>query len=539
MLKNKKNNFGGGKRIVMAERVLKEFYHGTQSPVDLTSVELDPLSHATGRTPLAAFYGSDIGPARGYAKNGGVGSPGAHLPEGTLYKFTAEFDSPSRIVDAYEIAPSSFVDFLRESLPESGTIHKSNLLTPDVPGADIIYNFREKFDETLANNKIVNPTYFEAMDALDTVHSVYKPIDYGGKTYRTQSAVAARRYGIDALTFTDIGGDDVIAMLDPHDVQSKVGRRNINYIEKVIDAQPATAGPNMEDLRARFKGSSGLETTEPSQAGLEFLEKEKIRVTAEREAKKIANDLARPATREAIEKEGYLYHFAPDKYAESIAEKGIISNKDPRASQGPGKIFYWTDPSEARQNAFVPDIGEGTLDLYRTKVTPEMLDSFQMDPMIGNKDGVARSVFFEADSFPAEKIGVRGVYDESTGGIKYQKLAHHSPEEIAGRHPSHRKPQPKPVAKVEISSDELYRKYLKHLGDVKSEGGVLKGDLDTGYRAFDHRTMSNEAIRRLSSEVGDGSTEAIEQTVKILDKNQVFVDEQIIREFEERAHRSR
>jgi len=92
---------------------------------------------------------------------------------------------------------------------------------------------------------------------------------------------------------------------------------------------------------------------------------------------------------------------------------------------------------------------------------------------------------------------------------------------------------------IETQPDELYRKYLKHLGDVKSEGGVLKGDLDTGYRAFDHRTMSDEAIRRLSSEVGDGSTEAIEQTVKILDKNQVFVDEQIIREFEERAHRSR
>lgn len=103
--------------------------------------------------------------------------------------------------------------------------------------------------------------------------------------------------------------------------------------------------PNVEDLRARF--GSERETTKPSQAGLEFLEQEKMRVKAEQEAKKIANDLARPATREAIEKEGYLYHFAPNKYSESIAEKGLVSNIDPRASQGPGKIFYWTDPSHA------------------------------------------------------------------------------------------------------------------------------------------------------------------------------------------------
>lgn len=184
---------------------------------------------------------------------------------------------------------------------------------------------------------------------------------------------------------------------------------------------PLQNGPNLEDIRARF--GSGPETSKPSQAGLEFLEKEKIRVTAEREAKKIANDLARPATREAIEKEGYLYHFAPNKYAESIAEKGIVSNKDPRAAQGAGKIFYWTDPSKATTGAFAPDIGDGgTLDLYRTKVTPEMLDSFQMDPLIGNQKGVARAVFFEADSFPAEKIGIRGVLDESTGGIKYDPL---------------------------------------------------------------------------------------------------------------------
>jgi len=92
---------------------------------------------------------------------------------------------------------------------------------------------------------------------------------------------------------------------------------------------------------------------------------------------------------------------------------------------------------------------------------------------------------------------------------------------------------------IETQPDELYRKYLKHLGDVKSEGGVLKGDIDTGYRAFDHRNMSDEAIRRLSSEVGDGSTEAIEQTVKTLNKNQVFVDEQIIGAAVERATRPR
>lgn len=80
---------------------------------------------------------------------------------------------------------------------------------------------------------------------------------------------------------------------------------------------------------------------------------------------------------------------------------------------------------------FVPDVGDGgTLDLYRTKVTPEMLDSFQMDPKIGNKDGVARAVFFEADSFPAEKIGVGGVYDESTSGIKYQPHSTPKPSEF-------------------------------------------------------------------------------------------------------------
>jgi len=352
------------------------------------------------------------------------------------------------------------------------------------------------------------------------------------------------------------------------------------------ETQPSTAGPNMEDLRARFadagpRPDADLDKNPSAQKMIENMK-------AEAEAKKNANDLARPATREAIEKEGYLYHFAPNKYAENIAETGIVSNKDPRAPQGAGKIFYWTDPSHATTGGFAPETFKegGTLDLYRTKVTPEMLDSFQMDPLIGNKDGVARSVFFEADSFPAEKIGVGGVFDESTGGIKYQKLGHHSPEEIAGRHPSHRKPQPKPATKrvgptppgsgttlknvgeesvtvgktgrlttsaatakkmddaankkiTEFTSDpeKLYRKFLAHFGDIKGEGGILDERLGPGVRNLDPNDIRVAAINRLGMETGlvedagkydpHGALTKIRNT---LESNKTFADQAILDE---------
>jgi len=353
-----------------------------------------------------------------------------------------------------------------------------------------------------------------------------------------------------------------------------------------IETQPSTAGPNMEDLRARFVDGDTPSVSDPevNPSAKKMIET----MRAEKEAKKNANDLARPATREAIEKEGYLYHFAPNKYSENIAEKGLVSNIDPRAPQGAGKIFYWTDPSHATTGGFAPETFKegGTLDLYRTKVTPEMLDSFQMDPLIGNKDGVAKSVFFEADSFPAEKIGVGGVYDESTGGIKYQKLGHHSPEEIAGRHPSHRKPQPKPVTKrvgptppesgttlknvgkesvtvgrtgrlttsaetakkmddaankkiTEFTSDpeKLYRKFLGHVGDIKREGGILDERLGSGVRNLDPNDIRVAAINRLGMETGlvedagkYDSHGALSKIRHTLETNKTFADQAILDE---------
>jgi len=323
------------------------------------------------------------------------------------------------------------------------------------------------------------------------------------------------------------------------DRESEAAKRTAAPI--TTDAPNLTAAPNLKNIRAEFADEVNT-PTKPSPAALEFIEQEKIRVKTEQEAIKAQNNLARPATREAIEKEGYLYHFAPNKYAESISEKGIIANRASNAAQGPGKIFFWTDPSKATLSGFNPaglDVGE-TLDLYKTKVTPEMLDSFQMDPKIDNPNGVARSVLFEADSFPAEKIGTGGVFDESTGGIKYNpitKKINTTPSKkrlITGTATARKK-----IAKFTSDPEELYRKYLKHLGDVKSEGGVLKGDIDTGYRVGDYRSVSDEAVRRLSNEASDDSLSALEQTVEALRKNKTFVDEQILNEVRERAHRSR
>jgi len=123
-------------------------------------------------------------------------------------------------------------------------------------------------------------------------------------------------------------------------------------------------------------------------------------------------DEALPTTRKAAEKNQYLYHYAGKSRREQIAQGGIRGGQ----AQGGGKAFFFLNPEGHSISSFV---NPEEMDLYRTKVTPEILDQLKVDPKLAIKDGVGSAVYLEGDlaqkGFAAElvsenvKVGDNGI----------------------------------------------------------------------------------------------------------------------------------
>jgi hypothetical protein len=169
--------------------------------------------------------------------------------------------------------------------------------------------------------------------------------------------------------------------------------------------------PNVSDLRAQLgikpEKESEPVTLTPDQQ--KFIDQMKLEV---RENQRLAEE-ALPSVKEAVQKEGYLYHFASTKNRESIAEKGLM----PGQAQGPGKTFFYTKPEGHNITQFVnPD----PMDIYRIKVTPEILENLKVDPLIRHS-----AVFVSGDlakqGIKAERIGTNTRIAED-GTITYDKI---------------------------------------------------------------------------------------------------------------------
>jgi hypothetical protein len=147
------------------------------------------------------------------------------------------------------------------------------------------------------------------------------------------------------------------------------------------------------------------------------------------EASRLAEE-ALPGTKAAIEKEGYLYHYAPKSKRDLIAKQGIIGNQATNAAQGPGKAFFFLNPEGHTLGQFAPS--ETDLDLYRVKTTSEMLDQLKVDDHLALKGGIGQSVYLEGDI--AQK-GIRAELmadkiDTTSGKIVSKRLDIGSPTEI-------------------------------------------------------------------------------------------------------------
>lgn len=205
------------------EPVKMDMYHGGYG---LDEALADPAKFSSARTPLPALTVSDMQAAINYAETGG---PQGGIPGGNTYKLGLEFDSPERIVNAFEPASDDFINFMRNSLPEEG------MAPPLVPGGKgRSVKYRDIFDDLLGNLKEEDKTVYGVMDTLSNVHDKYRPLGEYDYLPRAQGSIEARRYGIDALRWNDYG-DDAIGLLDPHDVRSNVGRVNIKSVENITN----------------------------------------------------------------------------------------------------------------------------------------------------------------------------------------------------------------------------------------------------------------------------------------------------------------
>lgn len=234
-----------------------DMYHGG---VGIDKGLVDPAKHSTGRTPLPALTVSDEAVARSYATTGGVGRTSAYAGART-YKLGLQFDSPERIVGAYDPASDDFINFMRNSLPEEGVPNYNNEIEIKAQGGRTV-RFRDIFDEKIMNLDPDDRSIYAVMDALSDVHEFYRPLENYDYKPRAQGSIEARRFGIDALTWSDYG-DEVIGLLDPHDVRSQTGRVNITSIDDVTENLPP-ASPVDPEPTSSLKGSLAEETLTPA-----------------------------------------------------------------------------------------------------------------------------------------------------------------------------------------------------------------------------------------------------------------------------------
>lgn len=170
-------------------------------------------------------------------------------------------------------------------------------------------------------------------------------------------------------------------------------------------------GPSISELRSRFateptKESKPVTLTPNQQKFIDQLKLEK------KEEERLAEE-ALPSAKEAVQKEGYLYHYSSTKNREKIAKQGLM----PGQAQGPGKTFFYNKPEGHNIAQFVnPD----PMDVYRVKVTPEILENLKVDPKL--KDS---AIFLSGDlakqGIKAERIGTNTKIAED-GTITYDKV---------------------------------------------------------------------------------------------------------------------
>lgn len=189
--------------------------------------------------------------------------------------------------------------------------------------------------------------------------------------------------------------------------------------KRVADASPQTSAPNIEDLR-KLGSSETVEASHTPNPSAEALIRTMRGEIADTD--RLAKE-SLPATRKAVEEDGFLYHYAPKSRRDSIKKHGIVSNQSDTAAQGAGKSFFFLNPEGHTLSQFTPDVSgagpDAGLDLYRVKASQEMLDQMKVDSHLPLRGGIGQSVYLEGDiakgGFAAELLSDK--VDVSTGKI--------------------------------------------------------------------------------------------------------------------------
>jgi hypothetical protein len=128
-------------------------------------------------------------------------------------------------------------------------------------------------------------------------------------------------------------------------------------------------------------------------------------------------------TRQSIEKDGYLYHYAPRSARESILSEGLVPSKAVTGDVFENGIYFFTNPNDAPSAGFMSvykeDYGKAVTeegaDLFRVKVQPGMLDEMVIDKKLPIRGDVASAVVVptKTGSFAVELIGENAKFESS------------------------------------------------------------------------------------------------------------------------------
>jgi hypothetical protein len=255
----------------------KPIYHGSSSSNQLTPNNIAPLNRTRGRTPIPGFYGDlDEEVAKTYRQEPNMLGGPSEMPAGSrFYKIDTKFDSPSRIAHIYDEAPDDMIQFMRNTLPESGRVYSDldggQALNDKMYGSN--FKFREKFDEILEDiakgNASTKATINDIYMATSRMHDWYpsmSPEQYEsmGVSRRAMGSVEFRRYGIDGLIWEEGGG--TIGLLDPSDSVTyvdgtKVGRLNIDKLTDISTSQASQTPHLWDEVYDEFERLGGTKET--------------------------------------------------------------------------------------------------------------------------------------------------------------------------------------------------------------------------------------------------------------------------------------
>lgn len=249
--------------------------------------------------------------------------------------------------------------------------------------------------------------------------------------------------------------------------------------------------PNAASIRAQL-GITGEVTQAADNTANPTTAKLIESLNEEIKKQQVLADEALPATRKAAKKNQYLYHYAGKSRREQIAQGGIRGGQ----AQGGGKAFFFLDPEGHSISSFV---NPEEMDLYRTKVTPEILDQLKVDPKLAIKDGVGSAVYLEGDlakkGFAAElvsknvKVGDNGIITFSKTKPFSKSLSIGSPVEmktIAGA--PKRMPLQKATAatQAKIASSVAMETVEDNVGRIVQRSGATSRLLGAATEASSH-----------------------------------------------------